>query len=74
MGESEKAVAQLFARARGSAPALIFFDELDGLAGSRGEGGGAAGGVADRVLAQVSPRGGGGRPGAGTAMPHTPYR
>ena len=34
VGESEKAVAALFARARAVAPCLIFLDELDALAGA----------------------------------------
>ena len=51
VGQAEKAVAALFAKARSAAPAIIFFDELDGLAGSRGSEGGS--GVADRVLSQL---------------------
>lgn len=51
VGQAEKAVAKLFARARSAAPAIIFFDELDGLAGSRGTEGGS--GVAERVLSQL---------------------
>eukprot|EP00884_Botryococcus_braunii_P022647 jgi/Botrbrau1/9066/Bobra.0376s0036.1 len=35
VGESEKAVAALFARARQAAPAIVFIDELDGLAMAR---------------------------------------
>ena len=35
VGESEKAVATLFARARANAPAIVFFDELDALAPAR---------------------------------------
>eukprot|EP00897_Mesotaenium_endlicherianum_P009169 jgi/Mesen1/8280/ME000045S07746 len=60
VGESEKAVRALFARARQSAPSIVFFDEIDGLAGTRGgdgEGGGGKGGgstsVGDRVLSQL---------------------
>ncbi len=36
VGESERAVRELFARARAAAPAIIFFDELDALAPVRG--------------------------------------
>jgi len=53
VGDSERAVAGLFARARGAAPAVIFFDEIDGLAGARGVGGGGGAGAGDRVLAQL---------------------
>jgi DNA polymerase III delta prime subunit len=35
LGESEKAVQALFRRARAAAPAIIFFDEIDALAGKR---------------------------------------
>ena len=31
VGESERAVRQLFVRARASSPCVIFFDELDAL-------------------------------------------
>ncbi|KAA6418217.1 MAG: Cam interacting protein [Trebouxia sp. A1-2] len=51
VGQAEKAVAALFARARAAAPAIIFFDEIDGLAGTRvGEG---ESGVGERVLSQL---------------------
>ncbi|KAK9792945.1 hypothetical protein WJX73_002335 [Symbiochloris irregularis] len=36
VGESERAVRQLFMRARAAAPCLLFFDELDALAPRRG--------------------------------------
>ena len=36
VGESERAVRQLFARARAAEPCVLFFDELDALAPRRG--------------------------------------
>ncbi|RLM92299.1 hypothetical protein C2845_PM08G18150 [Panicum miliaceum] len=52
VGDSEKAVRSLFAKARTNAPAIIFFDEIDGLAVTRGhENDGTS--VADRVLSQL---------------------
>ena len=54
VGESEKAVAALFARAREAAPCVLFLDELDALAPIRGGGGSGHGsGPVDRVLAQL---------------------
>ena len=55
VGESERAVREIFRRARAAAPAIIFFDEIDALAASRGGavGGGGGSGVGDRVLAQM---------------------
>ena len=37
VGESEKAVRQVFQRARNSAPCVIFFDELDALCPKRSD-------------------------------------
>ncbi|CAI5478449.1 unnamed protein product [Closterium sp. Yama58-4] len=55
VGESERAVRTLFSRAKAAAPAIVFFDEIDGLAvaRSKGRGGGASGGVGDRVMTQL---------------------
>lgn len=49
VGESEKAIRATFRRARASAPCVVFFDEIDGLAQSRGVGGSAQ----SRVVAQL---------------------
>ena len=35
VGESEKAMKQLFSRARQAAPAIVFIDEIDGIAGTK---------------------------------------
>jgi len=37
VGESERAIAALFARARATAPCIVFFDEIDGLASTRSD-------------------------------------
>ncbi|GAC80529.1 transitional endoplasmic reticulum ATPase [Gordonia malaquae] len=51
VGASERAVRDLFTRARESAPSLIFLDEVDALAPRRG--GSTDSGVADRVVAAL---------------------
>ncbi|MGH3964859.1 MAG: AAA family ATPase [Pseudonocardiaceae bacterium] len=51
VGESERAVRELFRRASDAAPALIFLDEVDALAPRRG--GSSDVGVADRVVAAL---------------------
>jgi transitional endoplasmic reticulum ATPase len=51
VGESERAVRQLFRRARSAAPAVVFFDEIDALAPQRG--GSQDSGTTDRVVAQL---------------------
>ncbi|XP_075399956.1 ATPase family gene 2 protein homolog A isoform X1 [Tenrec ecaudatus] len=52
VGESERAVREIFRKAKAVAPSILFFDELDALAVERGSSSGA-GNVADRVLAQL---------------------
>jgi len=53
VGESEKAVRALFARAAASAPSVIFLDELDGLVGRRASPLGGGPSASDRVLTQL---------------------
>merc|ERR1711937_73558 len=52
-GESESNVRELFDKARGAAPCVLFFDELDSIARARGSSGGDAGGAGDRVVNQL---------------------
>jgi transitional endoplasmic reticulum ATPase len=52
-GESEANVRNIFDKARGAAPCVLFFDELDSIAKSRGSGMGDAGGASDRVINQI---------------------
>ncbi len=52
VGESEKSVREVFERARQSAPAILFFDEIDAIAGDRDAIGGDSG-VGDRVVSQL---------------------
>jgi len=52
VGESERAVRQVFERARASSPCIIFFDELDSLCPKRGSDSGG-GGVSERVVNQL---------------------
>ncbi|MFD6855775.1 AAA family ATPase [Rhodococcus sp. NPDC060090] len=51
VGASEKAVRELFQRARDSAPSLVFLDEIDALAPRRGQS--SDSGVSDRVVASL---------------------
>lgn len=49
LGDAERAIAEIFAKARQAAPCLIFFDELDTLAPRRGR----ADAAQDRLVAQM---------------------
>ncbi len=51
VGESEKAIRQTFRKARQVAPTVVFFDELDALAPSRGQDVGSN--VSERVVNQL---------------------
>ena len=52
VGESEKAIRQIFRRARQVAPAIIFFDEIDSIAPARGVRHDTSG-VTDRIVNQL---------------------
>jgi transitional endoplasmic reticulum ATPase len=49
VGESEKAVREIFDRARQAAPSIIFLDEIDAIASQRGDGHE----VTERVVSQL---------------------
>ncbi len=51
VGESERGVREVFRRARQAAPCIIFFDEIDALAPTRGMGGDSM--VTERVVSQL---------------------
>jgi transitional endoplasmic reticulum ATPase len=52
VGESEKAIREIFRKARTAAPAIIFFDEIDALAPTRGFSAGDSH-VTERVISQL---------------------
>ncbi|MDS0283232.1 CDC48 family AAA ATPase [Haloarcula onubensis] len=52
VGESEKGVREVFAKARENAPTVVFFDEIDSIATERG-GGQTDSGVGERVVSQL---------------------
>jgi len=51
VGESERSLRDIFHKARGAVPCIIFFDEIDAIAPVRG--GGNDTGVTERVIAQL---------------------
>jgi transitional endoplasmic reticulum ATPase len=50
VGESERALREIFRKARQAAPALVFFDEIDSIAAGRGSG--SDSNVTERVVSQ----------------------
>lgn len=54
MGDSEKTIRDIFAKARVNAPCVVFFDEIDAVGGRRGgaESSGSSN-VGERVLLQI---------------------
>jgi len=52
VGESEKAIREVFRKGRTAAPSIIFFDELDSVVPRRGTGFGDSG-VSERVISQL---------------------
>ncbi|GAB3035458.1 CDC48 family AAA ATPase [Natronobiforma cellulositropha] len=50
VGESERAIRKVFERARQAAPSIVFFDEIDAIAGARGDG---THEVTERVVSQL---------------------
>ncbi|MCQ4332500.1 AAA family ATPase [Natronomonas sp. F2-12] len=53
VGESEKAVREVFDRARQAAPSIVFFDEIDAIVGTRGEASEATERVVSQLLAEL---------------------
>ena len=53
VGESEKAVREVFRKARQVSPSIVFIDEIDALGSERGSSSNAGSNVQERVLAQL---------------------
>lgn len=54
VGESERAVREIFRKARHLSPSIVFFDEIDAISGERSDGGSSSGtSVKERVLTQL---------------------
>src|ERR671918_461459 len=58
VGESERGIREIFRRARQASPCVVFFDEIDSIAPTRGVGmggemGGGSIGTNDRVISQI---------------------
>ncbi|ERG88408.1 MAG: ATPase of the AAA+ class, partial [halophilic archaeon J07HX5] len=53
VGETEAAIRELFERARQTAPAIVFLDEIDGIAGRRGEGNETTERVVSQLLTEL---------------------
>jgi transitional endoplasmic reticulum ATPase len=51
VGESERGIREIFRRARQAAPCVVFFDEIDSIAPTRGMGGDSM--VTERVVSQL---------------------
>jgi transitional endoplasmic reticulum ATPase len=52
VGESEKGIREVFEKARENAPTVVFFDEIDSIAGERGQRS-AGSGVGERMVSQL---------------------
>jgi transitional endoplasmic reticulum ATPase len=52
VGESEKGIREVFEKARSNAPTVVFFDEIDSIAGERGRSMNDSG-VGERVVSQL---------------------
>lgn len=53
LGEAERQIAELFARARHAAPCLLFFDEIDALAPNRASGDATVSRVVAQLLTEI---------------------